>query len=197
MTGLVSYRGMMRQLYVVSSIPLLLCVGCGLRTQAGSQPAGRPRAEAPAVTSVREESISVAALEQKVETAAALRDASFLDSVWAPTFRFTHADGRAETRAELLSDFRKQRSANDTRALERRVDSLSVELHQHTAVTSGLIHVRRCRGATYREYTVRFIRVYGRRESGPWKLLNHHTVGETESATPSTVGALPPDNRCR
>ncbi len=157
--GLLPYN----RLVVSRSALLLLCIACGRRTYEGPSPLALPRPTPAVVTSVRDDSIGVVALEQRVETAAARRDAAFLDSVWAPTFRFTHAGGTVQSRAELLSELRKSRPVNGARTLEREVDSLSVEMHQNTAVTSGIIHVRQCTRAIYHGYTVRFIRVYERR----------------------------------
>jgi len=165
----------MRALHVARSALLLLCFACGRRTHEGPSPLALPRPTPAVVTAVRDDSIGVAALEQRVETAAARRDAVFLDSVWAPTFRFTHAGGTVQSRAELLSAFRQSRPVNGPRTLAREVDSQSVEMHQNIAVTSGIIHVRRCTGAIYHGYTVRFIRVYKRRDTGHWQLLSHHT----------------------
>lgn len=144
-----------------------------------------------------DDSVSVAALEQRVETAVTRRDAAFLDSVWAPTFRFTHAGGTVQTRAKLLSEFRQPLRSDDTRTLAREVDSLSVEMHQNSAVTSGIIRVRQCTGATYRGYMVRFIRVYRRSDAGHWQLLSHHTVAPTEPEVPPKavdVRQLAPDD---
>lgn len=172
-----------------------MCLGCGARTYQVSPPTPLPGDAAPAVTSVRDDSITVALLEQRMETAASRRDAAFLDSIWAPTFRFTHSSGSVQTRDELLKAFSAQLPTNGARTLGRDVDSLSVEMHRNTAVTSGLIRVRRCTGATYRAYTVRFVRVYGRLESGRWQLLTHRTIGEIQSESASAAGA-PSNNPC-
>lgn len=179
--------------YVVRLLPLVLCLGCGIGPRGVHSPSGPPRAAPASAASVRNDSLSVAALEQQVETAAATPNAAFLDSVWAPTFRFTHAGGTVQLREELLRRFRQPRQSDAARTLARQVDSLSVEMHQNTAVTTGIIHVRQCAGAIYRGYAVRFIRVYRRSETNRWQLLSHRTLGPTQPEAPSTVGAPPAD----
>lgn len=102
----------MRELYVVRSMSLLLCVGCGMARQAVPSRSGLPRAPAPAVTSVREDSISVAVLEQRVETAAARRNSATLPTVGPFRKRLTRLDDmkgalfRYERRISGLGDAR-------------------------------------------------------------------------------------------
>lgn len=189
--GLFHFQGrMMLQLYAVRCIPLVLCIGCAIGARQVQLPEELPGTAPSPAASMRDDSISVAALEQRVETAAARRDAAFLNSVWAPTFRFTHAGGTVQTRQELLSQFRQPLRSNGTRTLAREVDSLSVEMHHNSAVTSGIIHVRQCTGATYRGYMVRFIRVYRRSEAGHWQLLSHRTIAPTQPESPTSVDCM-------
>ena len=134
------------------------------------------------------DSAAVAALEHRVEAAAARRDAAFLDRVLAPTFQFKHAGttGRRESRSERMAALR--RPAPPGLALSRVVDSLEVERHGDVALTSGRIHVKVTgSGARDSEYTVRYVRVYRRTPRG-WQLLTHHSTAQTQGPPPPLAG---------
>lgn len=186
----------MLYLYALRLIALMLCLGCGVRTPGIQSSSGGARAGTASPATVRDDSITVAAMEQRVETAAVRRDVGFLDSVLAPTFRFTHAGGTVQTRAALLGQFGQAPSTTGTRTIARDVDSLSVEMHHNTALTSGIIHVSQCMGTLYRGYTVRFIRVYRRAEPGRWQLLSHRTIGPTQPDSAPPAGGPPANDRC-
>ncbi|HEV2125127.1 MAG TPA: nuclear transport factor 2 family protein [Chloroflexota bacterium] len=118
---------------------------------------------------------SIAALEHRVEEATRLGDVAFLDSIYAPTFRFKHGTGELEERAQRLAALRQ----STTEVLARDLDSLDVEVHDDVALTTGRIHVRQQdEDPQWREYTVRYARIYVRR-NGRWRLLTHHTTGLT------------------
>ena len=141
------------------------------------------RAQAPAAG----DSAMIAALEQRIEDAVTRRDAAFLDSVYAPTFRFKHSTGTMETREQRMASLRRAMPTDAPgRFIARVVDSLDVEVHGDVALTTGRIHVRRDGGdPRWRDYTVRYARVY--RRSGPherWQLLTHHSTAETQGPPP-------------
>ena len=125
------------------------------------------------------DSAAIAALEQRIENAVVAREVAFLDSAYAPDFRFKHSTGDLDTRAEWVA------SVQQSRFDSRQVDSLDVELHGDVALTTGRLHVRRrpddpgwATNPRWREYTVRYARVYVRR-AGRWRLLTHHSTGES------------------
>jgi hypothetical protein len=121
------------------------------------------------------DSATVADLEYRVESAMLRRNAAFLDSVYAPGFRFKHAGDRLQTREDIIQALRAPRPS----ALARDLDSLDVEIHGDVALTTGRIHVRTSSDdVALREYTVRYARVYVRRD-GRWRLLTHHTTGQS------------------
>src|SRR5687768_7652151 len=107
------------------------------------------------------DSASIAALEQRIEDAMVRRDAEFLESVYAPTFRFKHSTGSLETRAQRMTSVRRQLPSDAPgRFIARTVDSLDVEIHGDVALTTGRIHVRRDGGdPRWRDYTVRYARI--------------------------------------
>lgn len=117
-------------------------------------------------------------LEHRVEAATArgsAADSAFLDSVYAPDFRFKHATGQLQDRAQVLAVVRRVHYA------ARELDSLDVEVHGDIALSTGRIHVLRSPAAPARlppRYTIRYVRVYVRHD-GRWRLLTHHSTGET------------------
>ena len=132
---------------------------------------------APALTQVAAasgDSAVVAALERSIEQATMRGDVAYLDSVYAPSFRFKHSTGTLEERGQRLAALRARR---DT-VFARDLDSLDVEVHGDIALTTGRIHVRQqSSDPRWREYTIRYVRVYVRR-AGRWQLLTHHSTGE-------------------
>jgi len=121
------------------------------------------------------DSAAIAALERRVEAATMRGDVAFLDSVYAPSFRFKHSTGELEQRAARLAALR----ASRTRVFARDLDSLDVEVHGDVALTTGRIHVRQdSRDPKWREYTIRYARVYVR-HAGQWQLLTHHSTAES------------------
>ena len=120
----------------------------------------------------------IAQLEHRVEAATArgsAADSAFLDSVYARDFRFKHATGQLQDRAQVLAVVRRGRYAT------RDLDSLDVEVHGDIALSTGRIHVLRSPGAPAGlppRYTIRYARVYVRHD-GRWRLLTHHSTGET------------------
>ena len=136
------------------------------------------------------DSAAVARLEQRIEDAVVHRDAALLHRAYAPDFRFKHSTGLLQTRAQVLSAVRSTPGPGAVdRTVSRDVDSLDVEVHCDVALTTGRIHVVRDGGDPHwRNYTVRYARVYARQGPGaPWRLLTHHSTAETQGA-PAPVG---------
>lgn len=145
------------------------------------------RAQAPKSDAARSvDSASIATLEQRVERAVMAKDAAFLDSIYAPSFRFKHSTGNVETRAQRMADLRRPVAPNATgRTLERTVDSLEVEVHGDIALTTGRIHIRaESANPHWRDYTIRYVRIYARtRDSGGrWQLVTHHSTSDAQGA---------------
>ena len=121
------------------------------------------------------DSAALAALEHRVEQATLRADVPFLDSVYAPSFRFKHSTGNLEQRAARLAGL----AARTAPVFARDLDSLDVEVHGDVALTTGRVHVRQeSADPKWREYTIRYARVYIRR-AGRWQLLTHHSTGES------------------
>lgn len=140
----------------------------------------RPVRAGAQATRPRSDSAEIAALEHRVEEATMRGDVAFLDSVYAPSFRFKHSTGNLEQRADRLAALR----ASRTKVFARDLDSLDVEVHDDIALSTGRIHVRQdSRDPKWREYTIRYARVYVRR-AGRWQLLTHHSTGESFGPLP-------------
>jgi ketosteroid isomerase-like protein len=125
------------------------------------------------------DSARIASLEYRIEKAVLTRDAVFLDSVYAPGFRFKHATGQLETREDRMRSVRTQPRAGAQQVIARNLDSLEVEVHGDVALTTGRIHVRRDGPpAPKRDYTIRYARIYVRGPHG-WQLVTHHSTAQT------------------
>ena len=115
------------------------------------------------------------ALERSVETATTAADVAFLDSVYADDFLFKHSTGLLQTKEEVLA----ARRQNPGGMLSRELDSLDIEVHGDVALSTGRIHVHTTSETTkWREYTIRYVRLYVRRH-GRWRLVSHHSTGES------------------
>jgi len=131
------------------------------------------------------DSAAITALEQQVERATAHGDVAALDSIYAPSFVFTHSTGTRESREQRLAALRARSGVVHAREL----DSLDIDVHGDVALTTGRIHVRQeSASPRWRDYTIRYARVYVRRD-GRWRLLTHHSTGES-------VGPLQPRPGC-
>jgi ketosteroid isomerase-like protein len=147
---------------VVVAMASLLVIAVGSASGQQQPPAPQPEAQ-------------ITALEHRIERAVTQTDTLFLDSVYAPDFRFKHGTGELQDRAAWLASVRASRG----RFLARDLDSLDVEVHGDVALTTGRIHVRRlATDSTTVEYTIRYARVYVRRR-GRWQLLTHHSTQQT------------------
>lgn len=153
-----------------------------------SAPLGLLPSQAVAQVSVSasDDSVTLARLERLVEDAVVRRDAAFLDSVYARSFRFKHSTGTLETRDQRMASLRREMPANAAgRMMSRVVDSLEVEVHGDIALSTGRIHVRRAGGeARWQDYTVRYVRVWARDTTGRWRLLTHHSTAESQGPPP-------------
>jgi hypothetical protein len=114
------------------------------------------------------DSLNVIAVEHAAEAAIVQRDTVALDSLWAPDLRFVHSDGVIDDRAAWHRRIREGRP----RFVERSLDSLSVEIHEDVAISSGRLHVRTMPPD---EYWVRYVRVLVRR-NGRWQLIRHQSI---------------------
>lgn len=130
------------------------------------------------------DSAAIVALEHRIEAAVVERNAAFLDSVYAPTFRFKHSTGDLEDRARRMSSLSRPLRPGQPRMLSRKLDSLDVEVHGDIALTTGRIRVNREHAdPEQREYVIRYARIYVRR-NGRWQQLTHHSTGETRGLNP-------------
>jgi mannose-6-phosphate isomerase-like protein (cupin superfamily) len=138
--------------------------------------AARGDAQRPAATA---DSAQIAALEQQIEDAVVRRDTTFLERAYAPTFRFKHSSGVLEDRGIRIQSMRAVPRAGASQMVERRVDSIDVEVHGDLALSTGRIHIRR-NGAwsPTRDYTIRYARIYAR-GAGGWQLVTHHSTDQT------------------
>ena len=163
---------------IVAALVLLPTLGAAQGSAAAVVPDGAGQSA---------DSAAIALLEQRVETATAQRDAAFLDSVYAPSFRFKHSTGTVETRARRMESLRREVPPGAPgRTIARVLDSVEVEVHGGVALTSGRIHVRRDGGdPRWQNYTIRYVRVYARDgAAGRWMLVTHHSTSDSQGPPP-------------
>jgi ketosteroid isomerase-like protein len=180
-------RGMLADLTVLSqdifevstdalpaTVSGLTIVGGKIAFDAGVLSAGRAAGATRRQSGVSaRDSAALVALELRVEDAVVRRDTTFLRGVYASDFRFKHATGEVDDHAGWLAAVR------EARYTLRAPDSLDVEVHGDVALLTGRLHVRaEADEPQWREYTVRYARVYARR-SGRWRLLTHHSTALT------------------
>ncbi len=123
------------------------------------------------------DSAAIAALEQQVEAAVTAHDTVMLVRVYAPDFRFTHSSGLRQDRAAFLAQVARLHAAHAP-PFPRALDSLQVEVHGDVALSTGRIHVTvppDPHGPSGRDYSLRYARVWARRD-GRWQLLTHHST---------------------
>jgi len=167
----------------VTMLRLLGIVGGGLLLPIAGAAQATAATAATGAAGASADSAAIAGLERRVEDAVVRGDAAFLDSVYAPTFRFKHSTGDLETRAQRMESLRREVPPGAPgRTIARVIDSVDVEVHGDVALTSGRIHVRRDGGdPRWQSYTVRYVRVYVRTAPGRrWRLLTHHSTGESQ-----------------
>ncbi|HEU4994166.1 MAG TPA: nuclear transport factor 2 family protein [Gemmatimonadaceae bacterium] len=160
---------------------VLLVAGCVASAASAQTAIGQ------AASGARADSATIAALERRIENALVKRDAPLLDSAYAPSFRFKHSTGTLETREQRMANVRSPMPADAPgRFIARDVDSLEVEVHGNMALTTGRIHVVRDGGdPRWRDYTVRYVRLYARNAAGRWQLVTHHSTSDSQGPPPT------------
>jgi ketosteroid isomerase-like protein len=118
--------------------------------------------------SVADELADLRAMDQRIEDAVVQADLTFLESVYARDFRFTHGTGNVQSKDEWLKSVAKRGF------LSRKVSLVEVELHGDVAVTYGRLDVAKS-GEGGEKYSLRYVRVYERR-NGRWEMLMHRTL---------------------
>jgi hypothetical protein len=128
------------------------------------------------------DSAAIAKLEQDIENAIVHRDTVFLSGVFDPTFQWTHngSADRRETRVQFLAGVQREPSAAVGRTVSRTADSVVVDLHDDIALTTGRIHVLRTGGRIFQDFTIRYVRMYRRRNpTGSWQLVSQRATALT------------------
>ena len=115
------------------------------------------------------------AVDRAIDAAILNADAEFLERTLDATFRFTHGDGKTQTKKELIDAVR----AGRMRARVREVDEQDVELHGEIVIVNGRVHVvRDVPDPARRDYSIWYVRVYTNQRQG-LVLLSHRTVRTT------------------
>lgn len=117
----------------------------------------------------------VAVLDREVDRAILEKNVGYLDQKLASTFRFTHGDGKFQSKSQLIDAVRSGRMGAKT----REVSDQEVETHGDVFIVTGQVHVvRDDPDPTRRDYRIWYLRVYRKRDS-QLELLSHRTVKST------------------
>lgn len=112
--------------------------------------------------------------EKVIAEAVVNLDFETMDRTYADEFVFYHSTGVIEGKDDW---FRKLR-IGEAVYTARNVDSLEVDFHGDTAITSGRIHLKtKSANPDRREFTVWYYRIYEKRD-GRWQMLMHRSLHE-------------------
>lgn len=115
-------------------------------------------------------------IEIEKTIAAAVVNLNFetMDRTYADEFVFYHSTGVIEGKDDWLRKLRNGEAVYTARI----VDSLAVDFHGDTAITSGRIHLKtKSANPKRREFTVWYYRIYENRD-GRWQMVSHRSLHE-------------------
>ena len=128
----------------------------------------------------------LATLDRQLQEAMVSGDVALLDQHLGEDHVFTHGwlTGEAETKADVLSNAKKQERLH----LSRKVSSQVVERHGNVALVLGRLDVHRRPLASNKEtqdmcYGLHYIHLYVVR-NGQWQFISHRTSGFVEPRKP-------------
>ena len=112
--------------------------------------------------------------EKTIAEAVVNLDFDTMDKIYADEFVFYHSTGAVEGKDDWLTRLRN----GDAVYTARIVDSLAVDFHGDTAITSGRIHLKtKSTNPDRREFTVWYYRIYENRD-GRWQMVSHRSLHE-------------------
>lgn len=114
------------------------------------------------------------AIEKTIADAVVDLDFETMDRTYADEFVFYHSTGVVEGKDDWLRKLRNGEAVY----IARIVDSLAVDFHGDTAITSGRIHLKtRSENPDRRDFTVWYYRIYEKRD-GRYQMLMHRSLHE-------------------
>ena len=114
------------------------------------------------------------ATEKTIAEAVVNLDFDTMNKIYADEFVFYHSTGVVEGKDDWLTKLRN----GDAVYTARIVDSLAVDFHGDTAITSGRIHLKtKSTNPDRREFTVWYYRIYEERD-GRWQMVSHRSLHE-------------------
>ncbi len=113
-------------------------------------------------------------IEKAIAEAVVNLDFETMDRTYADDFVFYHSTGVVEGKDDWLRKLRNGEAVYTARI----VDSLEVDFHGDTAITSGRIHLKtRSPDPQRQEFTVWYYRIYEKRD-GRWQMVSHRSLHE-------------------
>lgn len=118
-------------------------------------------------TKIQEEEIT--RFEVAIASAILRGDTSFLHSVYADDFVFTHGTGLVQNKAEWLQTV--IGTFSGSQVITREVSTTSVEIHNDVAISIGKLTIRKLTDS----YRLDYVRIYCKSESY-WQMISHRTL---------------------
>lgn len=123
-------------------------------------------------------------LDRRIQAAMVSDDAPFLARALADEFRFTHSDGRVQTKVDVI----REAASTPRRYLRREVLNPVAEIHGNVALVLGSLDVASAANPERTQakaicYTLNYVHLFVRR-SGRWQLLSHRTTEMTKQPAP-------------
>jgi hypothetical protein len=117
------------------------------------------------------DSAALIAFNQQLDDNVVSGNIAFLQKGYANDFVFSHGSGRVDGKVSWLG------SVVKGGFVERRHDSVTVEMHGDIAILRGRLSVEKNNKSKIDRYWLRYIRVYSRL-TREWQLISHITTAE-------------------
>ena len=114
------------------------------------------------------------AIEMAISAAVVNLDFDTMDRTYAEDFVFYHSTGVIEGKDEWIRKLRNGEAVYTARI----IDSIEVDFHGDTAITSGRIHLKtKSEDPKRQEFTVWYYRIYEKRDNR-WQMVSHRSLHE-------------------
>ena len=121
---------------------------------------------AAAKTDAQGDKAAIVAMEAKWDTAALKGDIAAFDAFYADTYVFTNPNGKVQTKAEVLDEFR----SGGLKYFTSKGDQLKVSLYGDAAVVTGRWTGKWVVKGKTTDTVEHYTSMYVRQQNGPWRL---------------------------
>ena len=117
------------------------------------------------------DSIFIISLNQQIDDDVVQQNIANLTKSYADDFVFSHGSGKIEGKQSWF------KSVAKGSFIQRKHDSVTVELHKHLAIVRGKLSVQKKGVDKPSRYHLKYVRVYAYRNK-QWQMISHITVSE-------------------